>query len=290
VTQYGPEVDYAIMRSALEMFDTAQSELDDAQRTAVLQRVNREMAISKRLLEASESSGVVVPDAAVEQAYTELAQRFDDPETFITALKANNLNEARLREALAWQLRLDMVLEHLLNEHASVSDEEVEIYYYQHLEKFALPETRTARHILITINDEYVENQLNKAEKRLAALQKQLLDSPSLFTTLAEQNSECPTAMQGGLLGRIKPGTLYPQLDQALFSMGEGTISPIIETEVGLHLLLCETIHPAGKLLFEDVRENLRDHLMEKKRKHLLKEWLSGSQSTTLKGVDKTIP
>ncbi len=277
MTQHGPEVDYAIMRNALEMFDTAQSELDEAQRTAVLQRVNREMAISKRLLEASESSGVVVPDAAVELAYTELEKRFDDHETFVTALKANNLDEARLKEALAWQLRLDMVLEHLLKEHACVSEEEVEIYYYQHLEKFALPETRTARHILITINEGYVENQLDKAEKRLGALQKQLLDSPSLFTTLAEQNSECPTAMQGGLLGRIRAGTLYPQLDEALFSMEEGDISPIIETEVGLHLLLCEAIHPAGKLPFEDVREKLRDHLADKKRKHLLKEWLSGS-------------
>ncbi len=270
---HGPEVDYAMMRNALEMFDTTQAELDGGQRTAVLQRVNRELAIAKKLLSAQEASGVVVPDAAIKQAYDELAQRFDDNADFINALKDNNLDEDKLEQALAWQLRLDMMLEHLLSEQGTVSDDEVEIYYYQHLDKFALPETRTARHILITINDEYPENRRDKATQRIEELRAQLDDS-NLFNSLAQQHSECPTAMHGGLLGRIKPGQLYPQLDEALFAMDEGSISTVIETEVGLHILFCETVHPAGNLSFDEVKEKLRNHLEEKKRKKLLHEWL----------------
>lgn len=274
MTQQGPEVDYAIMRNALEMFDSAQSELNDGQRTAVLQRVNRELAIAKKLLDAPEASGVIVPDAAVEQAYNELAQRFEDTAGFITALRENNLDENKLEQALAWQLRLDMVLEHMLKEQGTVSDEEVEIYYYQHMEKFALPETRTARHILITINNEYAENGREQAMQRLTEIQTQIENDPTTFNSLALQNSECPTAMQEGLLGRIKPGQLYPQLDEVLFRMEERAISPIIESEVGLHILLCEAIHPAGNLAFDEVKEKLLGHLEEKKRKRLLQEWL----------------
>lgn len=275
---HGPEVDYAMMRNALEMFDTAQAELNDGQRTAVLQRVNRELAIAKKLLSAPEASGVVVPEAAVEQAYDELAQRFEDSGGFITALKANNLSETKLKKALAWQLRLDMVLEHMLKEQGTVSKEEVEIYYYQHLEKFALPETRTARHILITINDEYPENRREVVTQRMAELSGQLDSDPDSFHKLAEQHSECPTAMHEGLLGRVKPGQLYPQLDQALFAMEEGEISDIIETEVGLHILLCDAIHPAGHLSFAEVREKLAAHLEQKKRKRLLQDWLRDAQ------------
>jgi peptidyl-prolyl cis-trans isomerase C len=274
VTQYGPEVDYAIMRNALEMFDTVQEELDDGQRTAVLQRVNRELAIAKRLFQAPESSGVVVPEASVTQAYNELAQRFEDNDGFIKALKANNLDEDKLKQALAWQLRLEMVLEHLLNERGKVSDDEVEIYYYQHLDKFVLPETRTAHHILITINDAYPENRRDRAAQRMEELSTQLKNDPASFNSLAEQHSECPTAMHQGLLGRIKPGQLYTELDEALFNMGEGEISSIIETEAGLHILLCETIHPAGNIPFADVKEKLHTHLEQKKRKRLLHDWL----------------
>lgn len=269
---HGPEVDYAMMRNALEMFDTTQAELDDGQRTAVLQRVNRELAIAKKLLSAPEASSVVVPDAAVDQAYDELAQRFEDSGGFITALTANNLDEDKLKSALAWQLRLDLVLEQVLKERGAVSNEEVEIYYYQHLEKFALPETRTARHILITINDDYAENCREQAEKRLSEITAELKANPDAFNALAQQHSECPTAMHEGLLGRVKPGQLYPQLDEALFAMEEGEISDIIETEVGLHILLCDTIHPASNLPFVDVKEKLTTHLEQKKRKRLLQE------------------
>ncbi len=275
---HGPEVDYAMMRNALEMFDTTQAELDDGQRTAVLQRVNRELAIAKKLLSAPEASSVVVPDAAVEQAYDELAQRFEDSGGFITALKANNLDEDKLKSALAWQLRLDLVLEQVLKEQGAVSNEEVEIYYYQHLEKFALPETRTARHILITINDDYAENCREQAEKRLQEIAAELKANPDAFNSLAQQHSECPTAMHEGLLGRVKPGQLFPQLDAALFAMEEGEISDIIETEVGLHILLCDTIHPAGNLPFDEVKEKLAAHLEQKKRKRLLQDWLRDAQ------------
>lgn len=275
---HGPEVDYAMMRNALEMFDTTQAELDDGQRTAVLQRVNRELAIAKKLLSAPEASSVVVPDAAVEQAYDELAQRFEDSGGFITALKANNLDEDKLKSALAWQLRLDLVLEQVLKEQGAVSNEEVEIYYYQHLEKFALPETRTARHILITINDDYAENCREQAEKRLQEIAAELKANPDAFNFLAQQHSECPTAMHEGLLGRVKPGQLFPQLDAALFAMEEGEISDIIETEVGLHILLCDTVHPAGNLAFDEVKEKLAAHLEQKKRKRLLQDWLRDAQ------------
>jgi len=274
VTEHGPEVDYAIMRNSLEMFDTTQTDLGEEQRTAVLQRVNRELAIAKRLLQAPEASGVVVPDAAVEQSYNELAQRFDDADAFSKALLDNNLNEVKLKKALAWQLRLDLVLEHLLKERSVVGDDEAEIYYYQHLDKFTLPETRTARHILVTINDDYAENCREQAHERLEELRKQLEEDPAAFHSLAAQHSECPTAMHEGLLGRIKPGQLYPQLDEALFAMEEGEISPVIETEVGLHLLLCEVIHSAGRLPFSEVKEKLRTYLEQKKRKSLLREWL----------------
>jgi len=272
--EFSPEVRYAVMRLSLEMFDTMQNELTDEQRTEVLQRVNREMAIGKRLLESDESSRVSVPDSAIKQACESLAQRFENRDEFIAALQQNGLNEETLRQALAYELRVESVLERLLNDRSTVSDEEVEIYYYQHLDKFALPETRTARHILITVNEDYPENSPEQVKERLQAIHCELQQGSASFQELASQHSECPTAMHEGLLGRIKPGQLYEALDSALFRMTEGEVSAPIETEVGHHLLLCETIHPAGRMSFDDVKLKLREHLEQKKRKHVLKEWL----------------
>jgi peptidylprolyl isomerase/peptidyl-prolyl cis-trans isomerase C len=272
--KHTPEVDYAIMRISLEMFNSVQEQLDEHQRKDVLQRVNREMAIGKRLLESDEASGVVIPDSVVQQSFQSLVSRFESEDDFTRALAQNHLNESSLMQALAYELKVEAVLERLLNEKSSASDEEAEIYYFQHLDKFQLPETRTARHILITVNDDYQENTRDKVKQRFEEIKQQLQQGHASFEELASRYSECPTAMHEGLLGRIKPGQLYTELDQALFEMEEGECSDLIETEVGLHILKCDQVHQAGRIPFEEVREKLRSHLEQKKRKRLLQEWL----------------
>lgn len=268
------ETNYAMLRVALELFHKPPASLSDEEFQQMLTQVNREMAIGKRVLQAREAAEVMVPESVVAQAIDALAKRYHSEAEFLQALEANGLDRDTLYQALQYELKVEGVLEKIMAEKAAVSDAEAEIYYLQHLEKFKLPETRTARHILITINDAYAENSRDQARQRIAALQAQLEQDSALFTELAQRHSECPTAMQEGLLGRIKPNQLYPELDTCLFEMEEGELSDVIESPVGLHLLLCEQIHAAERRSFDEVKERLRDHLEKKKRKRLLHEWL----------------
>ncbi len=273
-TTDSPEINYAKLRVSLELFQRPPASLNEEEYQQMLQQVNRESAISHRVLASEEAVEVVVPESAVHRAFQALRKRYDTEEAFDRALQANELDREGLHRALEHELRVEAVLEKVLAKDAAVSDEEVEIYYYQHLERFELPETRTARHILITINDDYAENGPDQARQRINTLASQLKNSPSEFKSLAQRHSECPTAMHEGLLGRIKPGQLYPELDGELFRLKQGEISTILHSPVGLHLLQCETIHPAERLTFEKVREKLHEHLENKKRKHLLQTWL----------------
>ena len=272
-----PVTSYTKLRVALELFHKPPASLSDEEYKQMLVQVNRELAIGKRVLEAREAADVVIPDAVVAQAMDSLAKRYDSKDDFLQALEVNDLDQYTLQQALGYELKVEAVLEKILAERAAVSDAEVEIFYLQHLDKFELPETRNARHILITINDEYSENSREQALQRMTELEARLLQQEGEFTELAQRHSECPTAMQEGLLGRIKPGQLYPELDETLFGMEEGELSEIIESPVGLHLLLCEQIHRAERRSFYEVKEKLREHLEKKKRKRLLHEWLQQS-------------
>lgn len=269
-----PEVNYAKLRVAQDLFQRPPSSLNSEEYSQLLQQVNRELAIAKRVLETPEASDVVVPDSVVNTAVEELASRYDSEDLFQQALMETSLDRDSLFHALQHTLRVEATMEKVLAKKAAVSDSEVEIYYFQHLERFELPETRTARHILITINDDYAENSREQVLARLQALQSQLIEGKSTFHELAQQHSECPTAMHEGLLGRIKPGQLYPELDSELFQMEEGELSPVLESPVGMHLLYCETIHPKERLPFDQVKEKLQNHLEMKKRKRTLQEWL----------------
>jgi len=269
-----PEVNYAKLRVALELFQRPPASLNSDEYRQLLYQVNRELAIAQRVLEMPGASEVVVPDSVVTQAVDELASRYEREQDFIEALQANDLDREGLFHALKRELRVEAAMEKVLAPKAVVSDAEVEIYYYQHLERFELPETRTARHILITLNEDYAENSREQVLQRMNVLQSQLTEEGESFVELAQRHSECPTAMHEGLLGRIKPGQLYPELDSALFQMEEGELSAVLESPVGMHLLVCETIHPAERLPFAQVSDKLRERLEMKKRKRLLQEWL----------------
>jgi parvulin-like peptidyl-prolyl isomerase len=127
---------------------------------------------------------------------------------------------------------------------------------------------------LITINDDYPENSRERAMQRINALHNECGNDGSQLKALAQCHSECPSAMKDGLIGRVKQGQLYPQLDAALFAMAEGAVSEVIESEIGLHLLYCEQVHAATTLPFYEVKEKIAGILEQKKRSSLLKQWL----------------
>jgi peptidyl-prolyl cis-trans isomerase C len=81
--------------------------------------------------------------------------------------------------------------------------------------------------------------------------------------------------MDGGTLGEVKAGQLYPELDSVLFSMEEGEISQIIESEMGFHILLCEKIKPGKRVPFTKAEPKIREILEERQRRSCQKEWLA---------------
>jgi peptidyl-prolyl cis-trans isomerase C len=102
------------------------------------------------------------------------------------------------------------------------------LFYELHRERFQTPEHRAARHILITVNDDYPENARDAARARIERIAADLKGHIERFGELARRYSECPTATQDGNLGLVRPGQLFPQLDQCLFRLagrgGERTL------------------------------------------------------------------
>ncbi len=158
-----------------------------------------------------------------------------------------------------------------------VTDEEVERFYRNHPERFQRGETRTVRHILITINEDLAENARDRGWARAQELCEELSAHPDGFAWAAERYSECPSALYGGLVGRVPQGQLYAGLDEALFDMAEGEVRGPVETVMGWHVVLCEAIHPPGQVPLDEVRERVREVLHEQRARQVRHDRMSGS-------------
>jgi len=266
---------YNLLRAALALFKKAPSELADAELTQAQRQAANEFKIETRVLNSREASGVMITDQEVQLAYQEIRDRYDDEAVFFSELYKNHLDEDALRAALYRQCKVNTVLELIGSRSPHISEIEVGIYYHLHPEQFHKPELREAWHILISINPDYPENTREMAQRRLEEISTKLQKKPHKFADLALKHSECPTALQGGVLGLVPRGKLYPELDAALFKLKAGGISDIVESEIGFHLVLCKQIQKAETLSLQKATPKIRQLMKERAKRTCQRAWLA---------------
>jgi len=276
------EFAYHLFRGAAEGFAKSLPDLDERQFQEALKRADKTYALESLVLSTEEARDVVIADGRVDEAVAEIAGRYPSRENFLHELGVNGLDESTLRAALQRELLFDAVMERVAARSPLISDVDVRIFYELHKQRFVLPEKRTTRHILVTINPDFPENTPEAARKRIREYADKARHKPKRFAALAREHSECPTAFQDGLLGDVKRGELYPQLDAALFKLAEGEVSDVIETEVGLHILLCEKIHEGRLVSLEKAEQRIRQILEQRRRRACQKAWLE-----PLRGKDR---
>lgn len=269
-----PGYRYHLLRGALERFSKNLADLDDRQLAMAREQADRTWRLESLVVGSAEATEVVIPAEQVDEAYAEVAGRYSDADALRQDLAANGLDEPRLRQALYRELVFDSVLQRVAACRPAVSQIDARLYYELHPEKFAQPEQRAVRQILITVNDDFVENTRPAARARIGRIAAKLAVSPNRFADQARKHSECPSALEGGRLGTVARGQLFPQLDSALFAMPEGAISDVLETEVGFHLLWCEKIIAARTVPFSRAEAGIRQVLDKRNQRNCQKAWL----------------
>lgn len=275
---------YYLLRIAHEQYGCAPEQLSAAQRGAAARIAARQRQIEAAVLHSSQALGVVIPEAQLDDAWARLVARYADAAALHAALAAQGLDAAGMRERLARELKVEAVLERVCADLPPVSDTDVSLYYFSHPEQFEQPAARVARHILITVNPDFPENGREAARSRIELIARRLQASPERFAEQALKHSECPTALQDGLLGTVKRGTLYPELEACLFDLAVGQIGPVVESPLGFHLLRCEAIQEARRLTLDEVLPRLRDSLQNRQRKTRQRQWLAGLLQPSVSG------
>lgn len=270
---------YLELKTAQSLFGKSPTELAEAERAKVRNLADRQYGLEARVLHAPEARDAMVPQASLQAALEEIRKRYPQAEEFDSDLARNGLDQDGFVAALERELRVEAILEKIGTHAPRVSEIDVELYYHYHPDQFRRPETRRARHILITLNPELPENTATTARARIEAVAARLTKEPKRFEEQAMKHSECPTALQGGRLGDIPRGKLYPELDAALFTTPAGQVSDVLESPLGYHLLWCESIQEERVLSLDQARAPIRN-LLEQRRKRVCQQaWMKQLQA-----------
>lgn len=202
----------------------------EQERLATLQRQARSFRYVS-LSDDQVADDVEVTEAALEAYYDANADRYRRPE----------------------QVRLEYVIidRQELAEEVEVDEAELRDAWQ---ERTADADRRIA-HIMLTFNG---ERSRDEAEVELEAVRERLAEGEPFSDLAAEVSDDTVSAEQGGDLGVISRGFFGDSFDEAAFSMDEGEVSGIVETDNGLHLL---TVTGLEREPFEEMREELQREL-----------------------------
>lgn len=267
---------YLRLKLAQELFRKRPANLAPEERQRVEQVAVRQIKIEQRILETPEAAQVVLPESSIQQAVAEIRCRYPNEEEYRADLEKSGLDPASLASSVARELKFDAVLERVASQVVPVSDTDIEIFYLVHRNRFVRPENRTLKHILVTINESLPGSERHIALCKIEAIRKRLMKSPRRFAEQALKHSECPTGMNGGLLGTLKHGQLFAELEAVAFALHLGELSDVVESPLGFHILCCVASEDECVLPLASVRDKIRTHLMDSRRRSTQKNWIAG--------------
>ncbi|WP_188702009.1 peptidylprolyl isomerase [Silvimonas iriomotensis] len=125
----------------------------------------------------------------------------------------------------------------------TVSDDEVQKYFDAHKSELAQGEEREASHILIQSPKTASAADRAAAKAKAENILKEVKANPARFAELAKANSDDPGSKdKGGDLGWNSRGRMVKAFDDAVFSLKQGEISNVVETEFGYHIIKLDGI------------------------------------------------
>ena len=199
-----------------------------------------EMITNKLVLAQAVIDSIDVPDdevnRTVEEEMKELIRRFGSEERLA---QYANMSINRLKIERRTETKKDMIVRKMMQTRLStlsISRREIEEYFDSIRDSLPMmPEEFEVYHIQVFPKP----NEELKTE--IFQLAQSILDSIRAgtdFSEMAIKYSEHPTARNGGALPWVKRGDLVKEYEEAAFALEPGQISNVIESPLGLHLVM----------------------------------------------------
>ena len=192
--------------------------------------------------------------------------RFGGEEKFKNLVTQQGQNFDFVRNDIRDRYIIDKYMGSIFDSEVKVTDEDIQEAYSQ-------PVTATVRHILFLTQDKSDSEKAEIKKKAEEVLAK--AKAGENFEKLAKEYSEDPGSKdKGGLYSDFKRGTMVKPFEDAAFTLPIGSISDLVETRYGYHIIKVEGRKTETKPLAE-VRETIKAELEKQKQievyeKHML--------------------
>ena len=150
-----------------------------------------------------------------------------------------------------------------------VKAEEIREYYEANSERFVIPKTAEASHILIRVPSDALAEAVAKARERIEDILKQARAGKD-FAQLAKEYSEDEgTKDRGGALGAFPKEAMVPPFGDVAFATPAGQISDPVRTRFGWHLIRVAKVNEGRTRSLEEAQDEIQNQLKRERARSL---------------------
>ena len=257
----------------------------------IKERVVNELIVKALLDEEIAKRGITVSKDDVEDAIKEIVDKVGSKDQLNNILKKNGVSANEFKADLAEEIKMKKLAKELGN--SDVTDAEAQKFYNENVAKFKYPDRVRASHILISANpaeiaeivksdpknkeltEEQVQakvtEEMNAKKAKADKLLAQAKADTTQFAKLAKENSDdTTTAVKGGDLGFFAAQEMVPEFSKAAFAMRPNSLSGVVQTQFGYHIIFVTDRMAAGQEPFEKVKNEIKGYLTNQKQLQLV--------------------
>lgn len=143
-------------------------------------------------------------------------------------------------------------------------------YYHDHATDF----DRAARAHWHQLFVSRLEKSALEAKNKIAWMGNQVQSGQS-WAAVAKHHSDDASAVEGGDRGWTTKDSLKSQtLNTALFTLPLGAMSPILEDELGWHIIRVVEREEGGRVPFEEAQQEIREKIKEQRRRNRVQNYV----------------
>ena len=236
------------------------------QRDRIYRDLLDQMIGYKLLVQESKARKVAVPDADLEARIISLKQQFPSEDAFKQALSQQKMTVDQVKSDARQEMAIKKLVDDEIASKVVVKPEDVKTFYEQNPKSFQESERVHASHILITAPKTADAATKAQAKAKAEAILKEIKAGKD-FATLAKQNSQDPgSAANGGDLGFFQQGQMVGPFNDTAFSLKPGTVSGVVETVFGYHIIKVIEKQPGRTVPLEEVKPKIEQFLEAQNR------------------------
>lgn len=245
---------------------------------AMKERILQTLIDRELLMQEAKKAGVKIDDKELDEQVATLKQRLGDESRFKQLLEKWEFTDAQFRDNLRSEMMVRKFVDQQIGAKANISEQDAKAYYDAHPDVFKTPEQVRASHILVKVEPNANEEDKTKAKGKMTAVQERIKKGED-FAAVAKEVSDCPSKEKGGDLDFFSKGMMVAPFEDAAFGLAPGSVSDVVETQFGYHLIKVTEKRPEGTRSFDEVKAPIEQHLKQQRYAELRNKYMEELRS-----------